>query len=233
MLDFFARHHNKIQFFGYEVANVIWVLHHATHTGQAGYGANVETAAALAFLLGSGLIWRFEPERRPHMLLYGGLLLALGGLGLALAGFALTGLAVVLASLETARGGMAVVAAHVERRRRNASVQGRLHPCTLRLARYLLGWYWRPVSILAKRFPRFGRFIDERPFVTGALIKAPLRLEFIIKKLLIGDWVGAAVGLSWMLLGDVALAFNDAQLREAAEKWELWPKNLVGRFTNS
>lgn len=218
MPHLFARHHNKIQFFGYEAANVIWVLHHATQTGQASYGANVETAVALAFLLGSGLIWYFEPERRPHMLFYGGLMLALGGLGLVMAGFVLTGLAVVLASLETARGGMAVVSAHVDRTRRDGSIGRAPHQFTLKLANYVLGWYQRPVSILAQRFPRLGRFIDERPFVTGALIKAPLRLEFIIKKLLIADWVGAAVGLSWMLLGDVALAFNDAQLCDAVAR---------------
>ncbi|MEZ4863491.1 MAG: hypothetical protein R3C14_19385 [Caldilineaceae bacterium] len=60
-----------------------------------------------------------------------------------------------------------------------------------------------------------GCFVNKRPFITGALIKAPMRLEFIGKKLLLGDWIGAAVGLSWMLLGDVALAFNDAELRAA------------------
>ncbi|MEZ4707271.1 MAG: hypothetical protein R3A44_08700 [Caldilineaceae bacterium] len=226
MLHFFARHHNKIQFFGYEVANVIWVLDHATRTGQTGYGANVETAAALAFLIGSGLIWRFEPERRPHMLFYGGVMLALGGVGLVMAGFALTGLAVVLASLETARGGMAIVSAHVDRTLSDASVTRPSHQFTFRLAYYVLGWYQRPVAILARRFPGLGRYIDERPFVTGALIKAPLRLEFIIKKLLIADWVGVAVGLSWMLLGDVALAFNDVELQELATRRSASP--MVG-----
>jgi hypothetical protein len=65
-----------------------------------------------------------------------------------------------------------------------------------------------------------GRFINERPFITSTMIKAPLRLEFIGKKLLMGDWLGTAVGLSWLLLGDLALAFNDPQLQAKTRRME-------------
>ena len=75
-----------------------------------------------------------------------------------------------------------------------------------------IGWYAACVDSLTRRFRRAGRFINERPFVTGALIKAPARLEFVGKQMLAGDLIGAAVGLSWMLLGDGGLALNDAKL---------------------
>ena len=218
MIKMFSNHHNKIQFFGYEVANVIWILYQTSGTGQSDYGFNGETYTALAFLVGSGLIWRFDPVKRPHLLFYGGMMLALGGLLLASAGFLLTGLAVVLASLETARGGMGVLAANLDQRQPAATARHSFQPVTLQFARLTLGWYLPLIAQLTKRFPHIGRFIDERPFVTGAIIKIPLRLEFILKKLLIGDWVGAGVGLSWMLLGDVALAFNDEGLRAAVEQ---------------
>ena len=209
MLKFFATHHNKIQFFGYEVANLLWVYHHVSRSGTPGYGLNAETCAALCFLTGSGLIWTFHPERRPQMLFHGGLCLTFGGLFLAIAGFAVTGLAVMLASLETARGGYNFLQAYAEDHPAGAAAA---HRATLQLARITLGWYGRLVVFWTGRFPRLGRFIDQRPFITGAMIKAPLRLEFIAKKLLLGDWVGTLVGLSWMILGDIALAFNDAEL---------------------
>lgn len=207
MIRFFATHHNKIQFFGYEVANIVWLLHNAYQQETTGYGLNFETCTALFFLTGSALIWRFDPEKRPQMLFYGGMALAIGGLFLTAAGFALTGLAVVLASLETARGGLRILQQLVVDNRQSP------HRHSARLASTLLGWYQKPIEAMAAKFHQVGHFIDERPFVTGAFIKAPLRLEFIGKKVLLGDWIGAAVGLSWMLLGDMALAFNDDKLQ--------------------
>lgn len=227
MLKLYAQHHNKLQFFGYEVANIVWVLHHAWQEGATGYGLNVETCAAVAFLIGSALIWRFDPQRRPQMLLWGGLVLALGGLFLMMAGFPLTGLAVVVASLETARGGLGTLRAFVHSAARGKATIHPRHQRTLDTATYALGWYLRPVGYITVNFPRIGRFIDQRPFVTGTLIKAPLRLEFIGKKLLLGDWIGAAVGLSWMLLGDVALAFNDDKLQE----WTAKRTNSMQQFS--
>lgn len=217
MLKLYAQHHNKIQFFGYEVANIVWVLHHAWREGTTGYGLNVETCAAAAFLLGSALIWRFEPQRRPQMLLWGGLVLALGGLFLFVAGFPLTGLAVTIASLETARGGLRTLQLFVAAAARCKVTIPPIHERTVQTATRALGWYLRPVEFMVNRITRMGRLLDQRPFVTGALIKAPLRLEFIGKKILVGDWIGAAVGLSWMLLGDIALAFNDEGLNAWAE----------------
>ena len=215
MLTFYARHHNRIQFFGFEVANIIWILHQALSGGSTGHGLNVESCAALFFLIGSGLIWAFDPDRRPQMLFYGGISLAIGGLFLAAAGFALTGMAVAVASLETARGGVGMLHAS--------------HRITVRVAHISIGWYQSIVDLVARCFPKVGCFIDERPFITGTLIKAPLRLEFIGKKVLIGDWIGAAVGLSWMLLGDVALAFNDPHCRHLQSgrraRHQIWQKN--------
>lgn len=218
MFRFFAKHHNKIQFFGYEVANVALVAQQLRRVDGSGYGLNAETMAALALLLGSACIWRFDPRRRPHLLFYGGMALAWGGAMLTAAGYVWTGLAVVLASLETARGGRSVLNAWIAEQR---SLAGGLPLTTAlhgRVAGLCLGWYCHVVDMVTRVAPGVGRFIDERPFITGTVIKAPLRLEFIGKKLLMGDWIGAGVGLSWLLLGDLALAMNDARLQAYAQR---------------
>ena len=87
----------------------------------------------------------------------------------------------------------------------------------------MLGWYSNLVERFANVYPDLGRFIDERPLITSTLIKAPLRFEFIGKKLLLGDWIGALVGLSWLFLGDLALAFNDPQLQEQVKQKQVRP----------
>lgn len=218
MLRFFANHHNKIQFFGYEVANVILVAHQLQRPDGAGYGLNAETLAALALLIGSACIWRFDPKSRPHLLFYGGMALALGGAFLTAAGYVWTGLAVVLASLETARGGRSVLAAWIAEHRSLAGGVPLMSSLHGRVAGLCLGWYCQLVDLVSRLAPGLGRFINERPFITGTVIKAPLRLEFVGKKLLMGDWIGAGVGLSWLLLGDLALAMNDARLQAYARR---------------
>ncbi|MDH3600028.1 MAG: hypothetical protein OEU26_10370, partial [Candidatus Tectomicrobia bacterium] len=227
MIRQFAKHHNKIQFFGYEVANVVLVVQQALQRGTTGYGLNYETFSALSLLAGSAFIWRFDPERRPHLLLYGGIALTIGGLFLMAAGYIMTGLAVAVASLETARGGLLALQDYIdERSKKGASVESFLDH-TLQIARLALGWYLMPIDYLTSKFQHFGRFINDRPFITGTLIKAPMRLEFIVKKMLIGDWIGAAVGISWMTLGDVALAFNDAKLQAFVEQRDAAPSYIL------
>lgn len=216
MIQQFAKHHNKIQFFGYEVANLVLVAQQLWSAEGPGYGLNAETMAALALLLGSAFIWRFDPEARPHLLFYGGLALACGGAFLTAAGYLWTGLSVVLASLETARGGLIVLNGRVANRQHRVVEFPLSITIHQRVAAWSLSWYSRLVDAVVSVFPDLGRFINERPFITSTLIKAPLRLEFVGKKLLIGDWIGAAVGLSWLLLGDLALTFNDAQLQAYA-----------------
>jgi len=210
-------HHNKIQFFGYEVANVMLVANEYMINQTTYFGVTTEMAAALFLLLGSAAIWRFDFHRRPAMLFFGGIGLAIGGLLLAVAGYILTGLAVLLASLETARGGLVILTQHVSQ-----SVQAGSHVSLsvrkcLKLASLTLGWYAWLINHAVSRFRSFGAFVNDRPFLTSTLIKAPLRLEFIIKKLLQGDFVGAMVGLSWMLLGDFGLALNDDRLRASLQ----------------
>src|SRR4051794_12600988 len=214
MVRLFCDRHNQIQFFGYEVANIALVVHEAKCVGVCVGGVSV-LWAALAFLCGSACIYAFEPRRRPSMLLLGGLALTLGGLLLARAGYPITGLAVTVASLETSRGGLALLAAF-DREHGAEVLLVRTHLVfqlgTLLMAPY--SWLIRQLSFL---LPGLGRFIDRRPFVVGGVIKFPLRLEFVTKRLLAGDIFGALVGVSWMLLGDGGLALNDpalnAQLR--------------------
>ncbi len=217
MIQHFAKHHNKIQFFGYEVANLVLVAQQLWLANEPGYGLNAETLAALSLLLGSALIWRFDPKVRPHLLFYGGLALAVGGAFLSAAGYLWTGLSVVLASLETARGGLGVLNGWVAEQQWNMLPLPMTISIHWRVARWSLHGYCRLVDFVVGCSPDLGRFINERPFITGTLIKAPLRLEFVGKKLLLGDWIGVAVGLSWLLLGDLALAFNDAGLQAYAQ----------------
>lgn len=218
MMHYFAKHHNKIQFFGYEVANLLLVAQQLWLTRGTGYGLNLETMAALALLLGSALIWRFDPKARPHLLFYGGMALAVGGAFFTAAGYTWTGLSVIVSALETARGGLGVLTGWVADQQRNRLPLPTAIAIHWRMARWSLYGYCRLVALIARIAPALGRFIDERPFITGTLIKAPLRLEFIGKKLLSGDWIGAAVGLSWLFLGDLALAFNDAKLQAYAQR---------------
>lgn len=221
MIQYFARHHNKIQFFGYEVANLVLVAQQLWFADGPGYGVNAETLAALALLLGSAFIWRFEPDSRPHWLFYGGIALAFGGGFLVRAGYLWTGLSVILSSLETARGGMGVLLGWIDEQTHRGVIPPLFISVHQRVAFWSLSWYCVLVNVVVGIYPALGRFINERPFITSTLIKAPLRLEFIGKKLLTGDWIGAFVGLSWLLLGDLALAFNDAELQAYAQRAEV------------
>ncbi|MEZ4681468.1 MAG: hypothetical protein R2932_45375 [Caldilineaceae bacterium] len=218
MMQHFANHHNKIQFFGYEVANLLLVAQQLWLTRGTGYGLNLGTMAALALLLGSALIWRFEPKARPHLLFYGGMALGIGGAFFTAAGYTWTGLSVIDSALETARGGLGVLNVWVAEQGRNRLPLPTAIAIHWRVARWTLHGYCRLVAFIGGLVPDLGRFIDERPFITGTMIKAPLRLEFIGKKLLSGDPIGAAVGLSWLFLGDLALAFNDTQLQAYAQR---------------
>ncbi|MGI9292682.1 MAG: hypothetical protein ACR2PS_01760, partial [Pseudomonadales bacterium] len=136
-----ANHHNKIQFFGYEVANVVLVIHEMLQKGTTHYGLTYETYAALSFLIGSACIWRFDFERRPSMLYCGGMALTMGGLFLTAAGYSITGLAVTLASLETARGGFLTLRGHVEEKSSNQSLAAPFARTSLKFATMTLGWY--------------------------------------------------------------------------------------------
>lgn len=223
MIQQVAKHHNKIQFFGYEVANMVLVAQQLLTSEGLSYGINAETAGALFFLLGSGLIWFFDYKTRPYLLFYGGIALTIGGTFFAFAGYLLTGLSVMLASLETARGGLNILNQIIDDQfdlQSDCSLACYIHQ---QIAERTLGWYSRLVERFANIYPDLGRFIDERPFITSTLIKAPLRFEFIGKKLLVGDWIGAMVGVSWLFLGDLALAFNDPHLQEQVKQKQVQP----------
>lgn len=210
-------HHNKMQFFGYEAANVVLVANEYAINRTTPFGITHEMAAALAFMIGSAAIWQFDFHRRPAMLFFGGIALAAGGLLLAIAGYTLTGMSVLLASLETARGGLLMLRKHVSHTvQAGCLVSSHVRMC-LSLASISMGWYEKLIGLVASRFQNFGAFINERPFLTSTLVKAPLRLEYILKKLLQGDIVGVTVGLSWMLLGDLGLALNDDRLKASLQ----------------
>ncbi|MBV7339845.1 hypothetical protein KFU94_68870 [Chloroflexi bacterium TSY] len=233
MIQQFAKHHNKIQFFGYEIANLVLVGQQLWLTHDTGYGFNTETMAALALLLGSLFIWLFDPKMRPYLLFYGGLALAVGGALFAAAGYTWTGLSIVLASLETARGGLGVLNGWIDERKQQAAPVPFSITIHQQVVHRSLCWYCQLVDVVVSISPDLGRFINERPFITSTLIKAPLRLEFVGKKLLMGDWIGVVVGLSWLLLGDLALAFNDAELQAYVERSEVAHAPNVIRIEHS
>ncbi len=213
LVGFVCDHHNKIQFFGYEVANILLVWH-VTGNAETLFGSfNSEAMAAMAFLFGSACIYAYHPDRRPAGLFFGGIGLTLGGALLVFAGYPLTGLSVALASMETARGGLRVLKTDLSRSDRSTPSVASL---ILVFGQHALSFYIVPVDMFCRRFGKLGQFLNDRPFLTGSLIKLPLRLEFIIKNLLRGDMIGACIGLSWMVLGDGALAFNDEKLRRSA-----------------
>ena len=212
----FCDHHNRIQFFGYEAANILLVWDRTDFTGTALSSFNREALAALAFLVGSAWIFAYHPDRRPYGLFYGSLGLILGGILLVAAGYSLTGLSVVLASMEAARGGLSTLQANLARPDHSKDAAARL---TLVCGLRIFAFYIIPVNVLCQRFGSLGRFLNNRPFLTGTLIKLPMRLEFIVRNVIRGDVVGVVVGLSWMILGDGALAFNDRKLYRSMCAW--------------
>jgi hypothetical protein len=210
---FYSQHYNRIQFASYEPFNVL-LAGSQTLLGTSSTlgGVNAETAAALSFLVGSGLIWKFHPEKKPTNLFYGGLALATGGGFLTGAGYELSGLSVTIASLETSRGGLKFLS---EKLKSGVPVT-RFTQFTETLGQKIMSPYMWPVETLSARFKNFGQFINDRPFVTGAIIKIPCRLDYIIGNASQGNvlgMIGAAVGFAWMN-GDIALAFNDKKLRD-------------------
>jgi len=219
IVGIFVSHHNKIQLLGYELANLVLITKTFIPGEKLDAGAVLEIFAAVTLLVGSTCIWFYNPIQQPTMLFYGGVGLTFGGVFLSIAGYPMTGVSVILASLETVRGGIYSIidhykSSHNQHRRVDAFTRR-----TLRVSTALFGWYVKLVKAVTGRFRKLGDFIDNRPFLSGALIKAPLRLEFIIKKIMVGDFVGASVGLSWMILGDGGLALNDSKLKAKLQSY--------------
>ena len=206
--------HNKIQFLGYEAANLVLVGNALLFGKEIDNNTALEVCAVFALIAGSICIFFYDPGRRSTLLFYGGVGLTLGGVFLAISGYYLTGISVALASLETTRGGILSIVDHCESSLLEQSSVSLFTRKTLRISTRLIGWYIKMIAKISRRFKTFGTFINTRPFLSGALIKAPLRLEFIVKKILTGDLVGAGAGLSWMILGDGGLALNDAKLKQ-------------------
>ena len=82
------------------------------------------------------------------MRFYGGLALILGGLFFATVGYLLTGLSVILASIETARGGMGVLNGVIADRRNQASPLPLVLLIHQKVAHGLLGWYCKLVDVM-------------------------------------------------------------------------------------
>jgi len=195
-----TRYHNTIQFIAYEGANIALILNNAGAPDHSVWKKRFESLSALNFLLGSGAISLFSPKKRASMLFTGGLLLTAGGASLMAAGHTITGASVALASAETARGGL------------KAWQENSGGSSLLTLSQMVMKPYNAAVETLTNNARTVGKFINERPFLTGAIIKAPLRSEFVFNQISNYDWVGAGVGVLWMI-GDLALGLNDKKIK--------------------
>lgn len=202
LTDLVTTRHNQLQLLAYEGANAVLFLHENSVRlkleGVTGLLHQSPTAmSALCFASASALISLFSPTTRSSFLMYGGIMLAAGGVFLALAGFPLAGAAVVVSSLETARGGLDFPGPTQGFARFVASASG------LRAYQVLVRW-------LTAQSPFLHRWLNGRPFLVGTVIKTPLRAGVV----LCGDPVTAAVGTCWAI-GDLLLGLNDRGLRRA------------------
>lgn len=212
------RHHNKIQWVGYEGGNALLLWHETSgriDPSDLNIGIlnllSFEALAALAFFCGSSFIYAYEPTRRPAALFLGSLALIAGGVFLVLAGYFWTGLSVAIASLETARGGLIKLDEAAAMLRAPSKL-------ILLLGRLLLFAYTAPLKVICRRISSIGQVLEERPFLVSFLIKMPLRVEFIVVSFLADSLVGVTVGMLWMVLGDGALALNEEKLKESARR---------------
>lgn len=205
----FVKHHNKFQFFGYQPANIILALNNSMHD---------ESYAALSFLTGSLSIYHFDFNKRPTRLLWGGLGLTAGGIFLSAAGYPASGVPVALASLETARGGLKKIEDHIAAKTAAGEAIHLTTTFSLHAGRAIMAPYNFLVEKFVAKLPAVGDFLNKRPFVAGTIIKSPPRAVYIAQKLAEGDYVGAAVGMSWLAIGDVALTFNDRNFKAYFER---------------
>ena len=219
-----VRNNNLSQFLGYEVANVALAVQKSFENGHFEAAANHETWGALSMLFGSAALLGFDPEEKPEYMVWGGAGLALGGAFLVAAGYPVTGGALTVASMENVRGGRQMVRERIQR----AKDEGARVPLTSRVTDVLSApsiIYTAPVNAATKRGKKIGKFINERPFLTGAMIKAPLRLEFICKNAVqipaepINATIKTLIGLAWMIPGDGGIALNDKKFKARVMRW--------------
>jgi len=181
--------------------------------GSSGHSGATEAAAAGSFFIGSSLIAKFNPQKNPTLLFYGGASLAVGGAFLAVAAGPIVGVPLVVAYLETARGGLFEIKQHIESKRLQGLDVGQFTDFTAKVGGVLMAPYTSPVNALCNKFPKIGKVAVEHPHLLGGAIKTPGRIHYIGQKAAQGDAIGVAIGSSWYLLGDVGLLFFDEKFR--------------------
>lgn len=207
------KYHNQIQFIGYEFANAALAAR-GLLSGEETMSQTYEVLTAGSFATGSFSITRFDFEKRPEMLMWGGLLLALGGGFLSASGYPASGIPVAIASMETARGGFNALEASLHASPSNGREFSKL---SYKAMKYPLKPYKFLVEDVISKVGSLGKFLEERPFVSGTFIKSPPRLTYIYQKAIQRDWLGVGVGLSWLILGDGALTLNDEKLKNSIQ----------------
>jgi hypothetical protein len=175
------------------------------------FGLSAETLAIFPFLSLSAAIFCFDPVKRPALLVYAGFFGIAGGALLIAAGIALSGAAVILSSLEMARGGRQVLLDALRSRTIRASAFSRFTLATV-CSLSGLSAYSRAVARLTRRSPFLDRSLNGHPLVAGMLIQGASRFGMIIGGLMAGQIVVALIGISW-LFGDILVGLNDAALR--------------------
>jgi len=183
------------------------------------------TSAGLLFL-GSGIVKYMHVH--PTMLFYGGMTLASGAVALTGACIenaedvqeatlaSITGLAVTLSSLETARGGTFVMEGHINSNDNPSSFTKN----TQKIAKsfYKYSGYNHALHKICNKSETLTDLIENRPMVASGLIKAPLRAGYFASlgwnyaanddASLALNAVGVGIGILWVS-GDLSLAMMD------------------------
>lgn len=204
--------HQTLQLLAYEGGNLALALSeslNATRTNPlSDDNVSVLTLSSCSFAAMSALLCANDCSGKAAV--YGGLCGIAGGLYLASAGFLLTGIAVIISSLELSRGGFNSLGQFSE-----AGVSRTSRPCAsiaaVVAAACGIEAYATAVSHATRAMNT--RFLDDHPFIVRAGIKAPLRLDMILQCAGAGAVIQMWVGVSW-LAGDLFVALNDRVLRE-------------------
>jgi len=159
------------------------------------------------------MIWALEYPKwkdKAGLLFYGALSLTTGGIALACNGGPqiVTGTAIAVASLETARGGARWLLGQTQKSRTiNEELNGGQKVNYL-ASKIFVATYGHIAESLFNKIPIVDHWVEKRPFVTGSLIKLASRSFYLYAMAQANSAIGFAIGCSWVV-GDIALACLD------------------------
>jgi hypothetical protein len=210
---------NQLQLLAYQGANIVLAFSAGAAAGAGGdhlLGLPPETLALFPFVALSACIFFFDPVKRPTLLVYAGFAGIAGGACLAAAGLVFNGAAVMLSSLEMARGGRQLLDSTLRYQGPDASRFSRFTGSLVCRATGL-DIYARLMGRLSRGCPLLDQSLNQHPLLATMAINGTARFEMILGGLLAGNAVNALIGLSW-LLGDVLVGLNDTSFLRFAKR---------------